>query len=82
VGRVCPQRKIKNDQSGSEEQHGSHTRNLPARIDVLKMTQAALDGKGEETDLSEEELNELHSTSMDIHSLRVLILTFVGNKRD
>lgn len=52
-----------------KEWHGSHTRNLPARIDGLKMRQAAFDGKGEETDLSKQELDELHSTSTDIHSL-------------
>jgi len=49
--------------------HASHTRNLPAKIDGLNNRQAVLDGKGEVTVLSEEELEELHGISTDIHSL-------------
>ncbi|KEH26257.1 DNase I superfamily protein, putative [Medicago truncatula] len=49
--------------------HASNTQNLPAKIDSLKNRQAALDSKGEEADLSEEELSELHGISTDIHSL-------------
>lgn len=49
--------------------HVSNTQNLPAKIDSLKNRQAALDNKGEEEDLSEAELSELHGISTDIHSL-------------
>jgi hypothetical protein len=61
--------KLKLIKEALKEWHGYHTRNLPARIDELKMLQATLDGKGEETDLLEEEIDELHSTSANIHSL-------------
>jgi hypothetical protein len=49
--------------------HASNTQNLPAKIDSLKNRQAALDSRGEEAELSEEELGELHDISTDIHSL-------------
>jgi len=49
--------------------HASNTQNLPAKIDSLKNRQATLDSKGEEADLSEDELGELHGISTDIHSL-------------
>ena len=52
-----------------KEWHDSHTRNLPAKIDSLKIRQADLDSKREEVALSEEELGELHGISTDIHSL-------------
>jgi len=47
----------------------SNIHNLSGRISNLKEKQAALDGKGEEEDLSEEELTKLHGISSDIHSL-------------
>ena len=47
----------------------SNTRNLPAKIGALKERQAALDSKGEEAELSKEEIGNLHGISMDIHSL-------------
>jgi len=49
--------------------HASNTQNLPAKIDSLKNRQATLDSKGEEADLSEDELGELHGISTNIHSL-------------
>lgn len=49
--------------------HASNTQNLPAKVASLKNRQAALDSKGEEVDLSEDELGELHGISTDIHSL-------------
>ena len=47
----------------------SNTHNLSGRISTLKEKQLALDGKGEEEDLSEDELSELHGITSDIHSL-------------
>jgi hypothetical protein len=47
----------------------SHTHNLPAKIASLKVRQAALDCKGEEEELSEDEYGELHGIMSDIHSL-------------
>jgi hypothetical protein len=55
-----------------KEWHESNTRNLPAKIMALKERQAALDSKGEEAELSEEELGELHGISIDIHFLTCL----------
>ncbi|PNX67917.1 cysteine-rich receptor-like protein kinase, partial [Trifolium pratense] len=49
--------------------HKTHAQNLPSRIDNLKIRLSALDEKGGEDDLSEEELVELHGVSNDIHSL-------------
>ncbi|MCI36924.1 cysteine-rich receptor-like protein kinase, partial [Trifolium medium] len=42
---------------------------LISRIDSLKARFSALEGKGEDEDLSEAELEELHRISSDIHSL-------------
>jgi len=49
--------------------HALHTRNVPAKIDSLKMRQADLDSKGEEGALTAEHIGELHGISTDIHSL-------------
>ncbi|MCH90194.1 cysteine-rich receptor-like protein kinase [Trifolium medium] len=52
-----------------KEWHGTHTQNLHSRIDSLKVRLSSLEGKGEETDLSDVELVELHGIMSDIHSL-------------
>ncbi|PNX61741.1 cysteine-rich receptor-like protein kinase, partial [Trifolium pratense] len=52
-----------------KEWHRAHTQNLPSRIETLKARLSALDEKGEEEALSEEELVEFHGVSLDIHSL-------------
>jgi len=52
-----------------KEWHDSHTRNLQAKIDSLKNRQMTIDSNGEEAELSEEVLDELHGISTDIHSL-------------
>ena len=52
-----------------KEWHESNTRNLPTKIGAFKERQAALDSKGEEAELSEEEIGNLQGISMDIHSL-------------
>jgi hypothetical protein len=49
--------------------HVAHSQNLPSRIDSLKARLPVLDAKGEEEDLSEAELEDLHGISVDIHSL-------------
>ncbi|PNX69224.1 cysteine-rich receptor-like protein kinase, partial [Trifolium pratense] len=55
--------------AGLKEWHKAHTQNLPGRIETLKGRLSALDEKGEEEDLFEEELVEFHGVSADIHSL-------------
>ncbi|CAJ2678325.1 unnamed protein product [Trifolium pratense] len=61
--------KLKLIKAGLKEWHMAHTQNLPSRIDKLKARLSALDVKGEEEALSDEELVELQGVSVDIHSL-------------
>ncbi|PNX58703.1 cysteine-rich receptor-like protein kinase, partial [Trifolium pratense] len=61
--------KLKMVKVALKEWHKNHAQNLPSRIDNLKNKLSALDEKGEEDDLSEEDLVELHGVSYDIHSL-------------
>ena len=55
-----------------KEWHLSHTHNLSGKIASLKERQAVIDEKGEDEDLSEEEVVELRGISSDIHSLSSL----------
>ncbi|PNX70836.1 cysteine-rich receptor-like protein kinase, partial [Trifolium pratense] len=52
-----------------KEWHKTHVRNLPSRIDSLKDRVSVLDQKGEEEDLSVDEIAELHEATKDIFSL-------------
>ncbi|MCI39580.1 endonuclease/exonuclease/phosphatase family protein, partial [Trifolium medium] len=52
-----------------KEWHKMHVQNVPSRIESLKDRLSSLDQRGEEEDLSEEELVELHGITADIHSL-------------
>jgi hypothetical protein len=52
-----------------KEWHVAHAQNLSSRIDSLKGRLSALDLKGEGDTLSEEELEEMHGVTSDIHSL-------------
>ncbi|PNX78659.1 cysteine-rich receptor-like protein kinase, partial [Trifolium pratense] len=61
--------KLKMIKEGLKEWHKAHTQNLLGRIETLKGRLSTLDEKGEEDDLSEEELMKLHGVSSDIHSL-------------
>ncbi|PNX63799.1 cysteine-rich receptor-like protein kinase, partial [Trifolium pratense] len=61
--------KLKMIKAGLKEWHKTHTQNLPGRIETLKGRLSVLDEKGEEEDLSEEELVEFHGVSSNIHSL-------------
>jgi len=47
----------------------SNTLNLSAKIIALKERQGAIDGKGEDEALTDEEMLELHDISLNIHSL-------------
>ncbi|MCI81984.1 cysteine-rich receptor-like protein kinase [Trifolium medium] len=49
--------------------HSAHTKNLPSRIESLKVRFSALDQKGEEGDLLEVELVDMYGATSDIHSL-------------
>ncbi|PNY09246.1 cysteine-rich receptor-like protein kinase [Trifolium pratense] len=52
-----------------KEWHKTHVRNLPSRNDSLKDRVSVLDQKGEEEDLSVDEIAELHGATADIFSL-------------
>ncbi|PNX60486.1 cysteine-rich receptor-like protein kinase, partial [Trifolium pratense] len=52
-----------------KEWHKTHVQNLPSHIDSLKDRVSVLDHKGEEEDLSVNEIAELHGATTDIHSL-------------
>ncbi|MCI50775.1 endonuclease/exonuclease/phosphatase family protein, partial [Trifolium medium] len=55
-----------------KEWHLSHTVNLPGRIDFMKSKLSVLDGKREVEDLTENEVEELHEITSDLHSLSLL----------
>ncbi|CAJ2637040.1 unnamed protein product [Trifolium pratense] len=61
--------KLKMIKVALKDWHKTHAQNLPSRIDNLKIRLSALDEKGGEDDLSEEEFVELHGVSNEIHSL-------------
>jgi hypothetical protein len=61
--------KLKLMKGALKEWHSTHSQNLSSRIDSLKVRLAGLDLKGEEDALSEEELEDLHGVTTDIHSL-------------
>jgi len=69
LGGYVLKEKLKLIKLALKEWHASNTHNLPTKIVTLKNRQAALDSKGEDVELSEEELGELHGISTDIHSL-------------
>ncbi|CAJ2652040.1 unnamed protein product [Trifolium pratense] len=49
--------------------HQAHVQNLPSRIESLKERLSVLDQKGEEEELTEVELSELHGVTAGIHSM-------------
>ena len=61
--------KLKLIKGALKEWHLTHTHNLFGKIASLKERQAVIDGKGEEEDLTEEEVLELRGIFSDIHSL-------------
>ncbi|MCH80812.1 cysteine-rich receptor-like protein kinase, partial [Trifolium medium] len=61
--------KLKLLKTALKEWHITHTKNVPGRIDSLKVRLAALDCKGEAEGLSEDETAELYAVTSDIHSL-------------
>ncbi|WJX63191.1 hypothetical protein P8452_48110 [Trifolium repens] len=61
--------KLKLLKAALKEWHKEHAHNLPSRIKSLKVRLSALDQKGEEEELSEEELAEFYGVASDIHSL-------------
>ncbi|MCI49160.1 endonuclease/exonuclease/phosphatase family protein, partial [Trifolium medium] len=52
-----------------KEWYGSHARNIPGRIDNVKVRLSVLDGRGEDGVLSDDEVAELRGITSDIHSL-------------
>jgi hypothetical protein len=61
--------KLKSIKVALKDWHTTYVQNLPSRIESKKARLATLDTKGEEEDLSEAELAELHGVTSDIHSL-------------
>jgi hypothetical protein len=61
--------KLKALKGALKEWHIAHAHNLPSRIDSLKVRLSELDLKGEDVALSEDELEEFHGVTADIHSL-------------
>jgi hypothetical protein len=61
--------KLKMIKAALEDWHKAHAQNLPSRIESKKVRLAALDLKGEEDDLSEDELAEFRGITSDIHAL-------------
>jgi len=61
--------KLKFVKAALKEWHSTHVKNIPGKIDSLKIPLAELDEKGEEDELSVEELEELRAVTHDIHSL-------------
>jgi hypothetical protein len=68
-GGFILQEKLKWIKMALKEWHRIHVSNLPGRIKALKERVADLDTKGEEEDLSVDELQELRQSTFDIHSL-------------
>ena len=52
-----------------KEWHSVHVKNIPGKIDGLKVRLSELDEKGEEGGLSVEEIDEMRGLTHDIHSL-------------
>ncbi|MCI24996.1 endonuclease/exonuclease/phosphatase family protein, partial [Trifolium medium] len=61
--------KLKMIKMALKDWHTTHTQNLHSRIESLKDRLSNLDQKGEEENLSEAELVELHGVTSDFHSL-------------
>ncbi|MCH79554.1 cysteine-rich receptor-like protein kinase [Trifolium medium] len=61
--------KLKLIKSALKQWHTFHSMNVPGKIASLKERLAELDSKGEDDELIVEEVDELHSTTSDIHSL-------------
>ena len=49
--------------------HQQHSKNLDGKISAVKLRLSSLDTKGEEDELMEEEVEELHELSVRLHSL-------------
>ena len=52
-----------------KEWHHQHSQNLTSKIETVKNCISFLDEKGEESVLLDEELEELHDLSLNLHSL-------------
>jgi hypothetical protein len=64
--------KMKLIKGSLREWHMAHSQNLPSRIDTLKARLSVLDANGELEALSEDELEDFHGISSDIHALSQL----------
>jgi len=52
-----------------KEWHTVHVKNIPGKIDAVKIRLSELDGKGEDGELLVDEIDELRGIMHDIHSL-------------
>ncbi|WJX25077.1 hypothetical protein P8452_14152 [Trifolium repens] len=68
-GGYVMKEKLKRIKAALKDWHSVHAQNLPSQIDSKNVRLAVLDQKGEDEDLSEAELAELHGVTSDIHAL-------------
>jgi len=68
-GGFVLRKKLKMLKSNVNEWHQQHSKNLDGKISSAKNRMALLDLKAEETLLHEDEMEELHSLSVNLHSL-------------
>jgi hypothetical protein len=61
--------KLKMIKACLKDWHMQHTKNIEGRITDAKNRMDSLDSKGEEAELAEEEIRELHDLSINLHSL-------------
>ena len=68
-GSFVLKEKLKFLKSALKEWHHHHSKNLPARILLLKDKIASLDLKGESSVLTDDDIRELHGLTEDLFSL-------------
>jgi hypothetical protein len=68
-GGYVLQKKLKMIKFSLKEWHQRHTKNIEGKLSDMKNQISALDIKGEEADLQEEEIRVLHDLSVRFHSL-------------
>ena len=61
--------KLKLIKGALKEWHLEHAKNIPGKLEALKLRQAELDDKGEDDELSAEEVHEMREVTHNLHSL-------------
>ena len=68
-GGIVLREKLKLIKSALKEWHSVHAQNIPGRIDSLKVRLSVFDGKGQDGELTTDEIEEMRGITHDIHSL-------------